>query len=77
MELTFKELTQELKKYCIGFPCVYKIENHYTEASYRIFLVTEFGIITLFWFENTNKLVCKSQKFLDKLKSNDIINGFL
>jgi hypothetical protein len=70
-------IQNELKKYCIGFPCVFKIENHYTEASHRIFLVTEFGIATLFWFENTNKLVCKSQKFLDKLKSNDIIKEML
>lgn len=73
MELTSKELIEELKKYCIGFPCIYKIENHYTEANYRIFLVTEFGMITLFYFEATNKLTSKSKKFIDKVKNNAII----
>jgi hypothetical protein len=77
MEFLSKELVKELKQYSIGFPCIHKIENHYTEASYRLFLYTENGIVTLFWFEDKKKLVCKSQKFLDKLKSNDIIKGFL
>lgn len=70
-------IQKELKKLCIGFPCLYKIENHYTEASHRIFLVTEFGMVTLFYFEQTNKLVCKSKNFLDKLKSNSIIKEML
>lgn len=70
-------IQNELKKYCIGFPCLYKIENHYTEASYRIFLVTEFGMVTLFYFEVTNKIICKSKNFVDKLKSNDIIKEML
>lgn len=68
---------QDFKKYCIGFPCIYKIENHYTEASHRIFLVTEFGMVTLFYFANTNKLVCKSKKFLDKIKLDDILKELL
>jgi len=68
---------KELKKYSIGFPSVYKIKNHYTEASHRIFLVSEFGMVTIFWFETTNKIKCKSKKFLDKIKDDVIIGKML
>jgi len=72
-----EDLITNLKKYSIGFPCQYKIENHYTKASHRIFLATEFGIITLFWFEDTNKLIVKGKKFLDKIQSDVIIRKML
>lgn len=77
MELTSKELIQELKKYCIGFISISKLDEHYSKADYRIFLVTEFGMVTLFYFEATNKIICKSKNFLDKLKSNAIIGKMI
>jgi hypothetical protein len=58
---------EELKKHCIGFPCINLIED-YTNASHRIFAMTEFGIVTLYWFKETNKLICKNKKFREKLK---------
>ena len=70
-------LIKELKTLCIGFPCIHKIENHFSECSHRIFLLTSSGTVTLFWFENTNKIVCKSRKFLDIIKKHDIIGKML
>lgn len=58
---------KELTKNCIGFPCINPIED-YTGASHRIFVMTEFGTVTLYWYKDTNKLVCKNRKFLEKLK---------
>ncbi len=72
-----EDLITSLKKYCIGFPCVYLIENHYTEASHRIFLQSEFGMVTIFWFDSTKKIKCKSKKFLDKIKNDVIIKEML
>jgi hypothetical protein len=72
-----EDLITNLKKYSIGFPCIYKIEKHYTEANYRIFLVTDFGMVTIFYFEDTNKIKCKSKKFLDKIKLDAIIGKML
>ena len=62
------EFLKELKKYIIGFICTCKLDEHYTNANYRIFVMTEFGTVTLYWYKDTNKLVCKNRKFLDKLK---------
>lgn len=70
-------LIKALKKYCVGFPCQYKIENHYTKASHRVFLQSEFGMVTIFYFEDTNKIQCKSKKFLDKIKLDAIIGKML
>lgn len=68
---------KKLKKYCIGFVCCTKLDEHYTEASHRIFLVTEFGMVTIFWFDKTNKIICKSNKFIDKIKNDAIMSKML
>lgn len=62
---------KELKKNIIGFPCINQIDD-YTNASHRIFVMTQFGIVTLFWYENTKRLVCKNKNFLEVLKKTDL-----
>lgn len=71
------ELIKTIKKYSIGFPCYYKLEKHYTEASHRIFINTEFGIVTIFYYETNNKITVRGKKFLDKIKSDAIIRKML
>lgn len=66
-----------LKKYSIGFISVSKLDKHYTEASHRIFINTEFGIVTIFYYETTNKIIVKGKKFLDKIKNDKDLKDML
>jgi hypothetical protein len=58
-----EQFIKVIKPFCRGFPCVSKIDN-YTGASHRVFLLTEFGIITIHYFEDKDYYVCKSKRFI-------------
>lgn len=61
-------ILKHIAKYIIGFPCITKLENHYTEASHRIFFNTEDGMVTIFWFEKDKDCICRNKKFSKKIE---------
>ena len=64
-----------LKKYYIGFVCIYKLKEHHTGALYRIFFYSETGLVTIFWHDG-DKFTCKGKKFIDKIASNSKIMAY-
>ena len=72
-----EDVLKELEKISLGFICVTVLKDHYTNASHRIFILNSTGVITIFWFENEKKILCKSKKFLNILKSNKFLKKFI
>lgn len=71
------KVLQHLKQYSIGFICVSELNEHYTGASHRFFINTTNGVLTIFWFDKANKLVCQSKKFKTILMKDKFLGDFL
>ena len=58
-----KKFIDFLKKNCDGFPSVHVLEDDYTNASHRIFIYTKYGAVTIFYFQETEKIICRNKSF--------------
>lgn len=71
-----EQFLADVRKVCVGVPSISEVKDHYTGASHRIFILMSYGMVRVLWHEDTQKFTCRSEQFLQTLRSIGSIRKF-